>query len=74
MNTKYDYQVKELILQESRSIVPFLFELQSPYVTLKINQLTLNIKESILIAILLSQAKEYLYRKLKDKSVFELID
>ena len=61
-------------MKETRRIVSFPFKLQSLYVTSTINQLMLNIKESILIAILLSQSKEYLRKKLRNNSAFEVID
>ena len=60
LNTKCDQHKKELIRKKTRDIVPFLFELQSPYVTSIFNHLTLNTKDSILVAISLTQAKEYL--------------
>ena len=64
LNIKCNEHLKELIRNEAIDIVPFSFELQSPYVTSILNYLTLNMKDSILVTISLSQAKEYLQKKL----------
>ena len=74
MNIKCDGHTKKLIRKKTRDIVPFPFELQSPYITSTLNHLTLNMKDSILVAISLFQVKEYLQKKLWNKSAFNLVD
>ena len=74
LNTKYNKKAKVLVQQEQKEFILFLFKLQSSYIVLVINNLTLNLKESILMAISLIQAKSYLCTKLKNKEAFKLID
>ena len=74
MIIKCDGRTKKLIRKETRDIVPFPFKLQSSYVTSIFNHLTLNTKDSILVAISLAQAKEYLQKKLQNESAFDLVD
>lgn len=74
LNTKYDKQVKELICNEKRELVPFPFSLQSACATSSMNNLTLNMKENINVAISLSAAEPYLRKKLQNESAFDRID
>ena len=55
MNVKYNHKGKELILEETRDNISFLFELLSVCITSKAIKIVLNSKEDLLLYISLSQ-------------------
>ena len=54
MNVKYNHRVKELILEETRENISFLFELLLVYITTKTIEILLNSKDDLLLCMSLS--------------------
>ena len=64
MNIMCNLRAKELIRNKSRQVVPYPFELVSPFLSSSFISNTINSKEDLILSILLVQAKEYLKKKL----------